>query len=269
MLQHAPVTRRVLLLFFMASRSICLTAQADLVQQPPASGSNMSTSVTVPFKKNYDEDAKSWYAVYNTGNIIHVYLAVTDPLQQRKIVTNGMELWIDTKGKKNKKTGIFFPVNTHEPNEKPLQTPPPGFNGPGSFDNHTGPDTNSIQSLKTAIAHQREMKLTGFKEDLNGLQNIDHPSGIHVSLYFVKDTLVYEAQLPVNTFSEPLSVNLHISVCLVEKGMTMPGPGGNEMPPDGGGGDGMMPPPGGPPPGGEDGMGMFQDNTIWYKLVLQ
>jgi hypothetical protein len=259
--------------FLIMSNTGGLAAQTDAVQQKPVPTGNIGAPAAVPVKKNYDEDAKSWYAVYNTGNIIHIYLAVTDPMQQRKIVTNGMELWIDAKGKKNKTTGILFPVITHAANEKPMQGPPPGFNGngPGSFDNHNGPDTNNIQALEKNIALQREMKLTGFKQELNGLQNIHHPSGIQVSLYFIKDTLVYDAQLPVNTLSEPLSVNSHISVCFIEKGMAMPDFGGNQMPPPDGGGDGMMPPPGGgggPGPGGEDRMRMFQDDIIWYKFSL-
>jgi hypothetical protein len=260
--QHMPVTCRVLPLLFILSGATRLAAQTGMLQQQPAFSSNRQV------KKNYDDDdAKSWYAVYTAGNIIHVYLAVTDPLQQKKIVTNGMELWIDTKGKKNKKTGILFPLTAGAENERPLQGSPPDFNRRGSPGNHTGQDTNNIKLLQAAIARLREMKLTGFKEDLNGVQNIHHPSGIDVSLHFVKDTLVYEAQLPVNNFSEPLSINSRISVCLVEKGMVMPDFGGNQMPPGGSGGDGMSP-PGMPPPGGEDGMRLFQDNIIWYKLAL-
>ncbi|MEP6746072.1 MAG: hypothetical protein ABJB86_00015 [Bacteroidota bacterium] len=95
--------------------------------------------------------------------------------------------------------------------------------------------------LAKTIARQHEMKLTGFKEDLNGMQNIHHPSGLSISLYFIKDTLVYGAQLPVNTLAEPLSVNSRISICLVEKGMKMPDFGGGQMPPDGGG-DGILRP---------------------------
>ena len=262
---HIPLIRRVLRLLFILASTTSIRAQTGAWQQQPASGNNRDTAVEVPVKKNYDEDAKSWYAVYNTGNIIHVYLAVTDPLQQRKIVTNGLELWIETKGKKNKKTGILFPVTLHEAGERPVQATPPGFSGPGGFGNHP-PDTNNIQVLETAIALQREMKLTGFKEDLNGMQNIHHPSGIQVSLYFIKDTLVYDAQLPVNTLSDPISVNSRMAVCLVEKGSPLPGFDGNEMLPDGAG-NGMMPPPG-PGPGGEEGMRMFQDNTIWYKFSL-
>jgi hypothetical protein len=260
--QHTLVTCQVLSLLFIMCCANHLVAQTGIVQQQPAFSGNLQV------KRNYDDDSKSWYAVYTTGNIIHVYLAVTDPLQQRKIVTNGMELWIDTKGKKNKKTGILFPLAARVENQRPLQGLPPDFNRPGASDNHSGPDTNNIKALETVISRLREMKLTGFKEDLNGVQNIHHPSGIEVSLYFVKDTLVYEAQLPVNNFPEPLSINSRISVCFVEKGMLMPDFGGGQMPPDGGGGGDGMPPPGGPPPGGEDGMRLFQDNIIWYKLVL-
>jgi hypothetical protein len=266
MLKSIPVTSFVMPLIMCIT--VRVAAQQNNLQQQPAINNSTNVTLALPVKKNYDGDSKSWYAVYNTGSVIHVYLAVTDPLQQRKIVTNGMEIWIDTKGKKNKKTGIFFPFNTHQANERPMQGSPPGFNGPGGFDNHNGPDTNNVQMLTKSIAQKREMKLIGFKEDLNGVQNINHPSGISVSLYFIKDTLVYDAQLPVNTLSEPLLVNSRISVCLIEKGMAMSDFDGGQLPPDGGG-DGMMPPPGGPPPGGEDGMRLFQDNTIWYKFSLQ
>lgn len=236
-----------------------------------SSGSLAAT--VIPVKKNYDEDARVWYAVYNLGGILHVYLAVVDPTEQRKILNSGMELWIDTKGKKNKTTGIAFPINTHTADERPAQGPPPGFNGPGGpggFDNQRGPDTNNIKALEKTIAQQREMKLTGFKPELNGLQNVMHPSGIQVSLYFIKDTLVYDAQLPLNTLTDPPSLNSHISIGFIAKGMAMPDFGGGQMPPpDGGGGGDGMPPPGGPPPGGgEDRMRLFQDDIIWYKFSL-
>ncbi|MEP6746073.1 MAG: hypothetical protein ABJB86_00020 [Bacteroidota bacterium] len=126
---------------FMLCTAIHVYAQQNNLQSQPETGNNINAAAASPVKKNYDEDSKSWYAIYNTGNIIHVYLAVTDPLQQRKIVTNGMEIRIGTKGKKNKKTGILFPFNAHEPNEKPMQEQTPGFNGPVNFDSRNEPDT--------------------------------------------------------------------------------------------------------------------------------
>ncbi|MES1223629.1 MAG: hypothetical protein ABUT20_49495, partial [Bacteroidota bacterium] len=259
MLQHLFVMRRVYILLFIISGSACAAAQTASLQSPVFSNNT-------PVKKIYDDDAKSWYAAYITGNIIYVYLAITDPQQQRKIVNNGIELWIDPKGKRNKKTSIAFPLINRLENSKPVQGPLPGFGEPAGFGAHNESDTNNTRQLEAAINSMREMKLTGFKEDLNGVQNIHHPSGIDVSLYFMRDTLVYEAQLPVNTLSEPLLVNSRISVCFVEKGMPMPDFGGNQMPPESGS-DGM-PPPGEPPPGGEDSMHLFRDDVIWYKLVL-
>ncbi|MFT3933758.1 MAG: hypothetical protein QM726_09105 [Chitinophagaceae bacterium] len=229
----------------------------------------------IPVKKNYDEDARSWYAVYNTGNTLHVYLAVTDPVQQRKIVMNGLEIWIDAKGKKNKKTGILFPIALTDKMPKPQPGLNNGNNRPGGFIQGNGVDTNAIHDLEKNIAQQHEMKLTGFKDELNGLQSTQHPSGIAVALYFSKDTLIYEAQLPLNTLSETIPLNSRVSVGIVEKGrqMGIMGDGNGMPPPDGGGpgggGDGNMPPPGGPPPFGEDGMRIFEDNTIWCKLTIE
>jgi len=263
MLQRTMPACRILLLLILVNTHVDVMAQT----------ATATAALQVPVKKIYDEEAKSWYAVYATSDTIHVYLAVTDPMQQRKIISNGLELWVDTRGKKNKKTGILFPVMVHATGDRPMQGPPPAFNGAGGPESRALPDTNNIAWLKKAIAVQREMKLTGFRNDLNGLQNIDHPSGIQVSLYFIKDTLVYNAQLPINTLPESPALNSRIAICLVEKGMAMPDFGGNGMPPEGGGGgDGMMPPPGGPggaPPGGEEGMRIFQDNSIWFKFVWQ
>ena len=260
---------RLLLVSICVSSVTILFAQSDQRQNIFSSNKNFNTAA--PVKKIYDEDAKSWYAVYNSDNILHVYIAVTDQAQQRKIVMNGIELWIDTKGKKNKKTGIQYPFNEMDNKQGPAQGPP-GMGRPGAFDERLL-DTNNIARLEKAIAQHREMKLTGFNEELNGVQNIDHPSGIHVSLYFIKDTLVYDAQLPLNTLPETPAVNSRIAIGIIEKGMQAPSFGGDGMaPPDGGpGGDGMMPPPGGggPPPGGPEAMALFEDNIIWYKLLLQ
>src|SRR5882757_3829782 len=51
---------------------------------------------------SYDQDTRTAYAAFNTGQSLYVHLEITDPAQQRKIVHNGLELWIDVKGKKNK-----------------------------------------------------------------------------------------------------------------------------------------------------------------------
>ena len=59
-----------------------------------------------PIKMRYDDDAKTGYSISNTDRLLKIRLWVADPLQQAKILENGLELWIDIKGKKNKTTGI-------------------------------------------------------------------------------------------------------------------------------------------------------------------
>ena len=77
------------------------------------------------------------------------------------------------------------------------------------------------------------MRLTGFKEGLNGVQNNLRRSGICASLHFIEDTLVYQAQLPLNTLAEQPDVHSHLSVGLVAKGSPINGLGGAECRPTG------------------------------------
>ena len=170
--------------------------------------------------------------------------------------------------------GFIQIVHEHQEPGKKERPAPPAFSQsmarPNPFNTSDGHDTLNIHALQNMLAARHDMKLTGFKEDLNGIQNAHHPSGIYVSLNFIKDTLVYEAQLPLNTLSETVLLNSRIAVGIVEKGMTQSGMNENGMPPpDGGpGADGMMPLPG-PYPGGEEGMRIFEDNSIWCKILLQ
>ena len=269
MLQIPSFVYRNLLFIFLTAITVRLSAQTEMPQQQHALNDNKNVAATAPVKKNYDEEAKSWYAMYNTDNSLHVYLAVIDPQQQEKIVMNGVQLWIDTKGKRNKKTGILYPFISPDNKARPSA---PDKSRQLNF-NAARHDTISVKALEATLAANHEMQLTGFKEDLNGVQNNQHPSGISVSIHFIKDTLFYEAQLPLNTLPEAPALNSHISVGIIEKGMPMPAFNDGGMPsPDGGGGpggDGMMPPPGGPPPGGEEGMRIFEDDIIWYKFSFQ
>ena len=235
-----------------------ITAQAA---NPPL---QTETAAAAGTKRIYNEAAKTWYGMYCASDTLYISIAVTDPVQQRKLVMNGLEVWIDPRGKKNKKTGILYPFNAINKREERRPEgnlpPPPAEDAPRL-------DPDRLPMLEKQVARLHEMRLTGFKEELNGVQNNFHPSGIRVSFSFVKDTLLCQAQLPLNTLIESPYVHSHWSVGLIEKGNPVSFYGGESLPP-GGAGDGMMPPPG-PPPGEEDGMRIFEDDIIWYRLPLQ
>lgn len=225
-------------------------------------------------KEWYDAVSKTWYNIHNDNKAVYIQLTLTDPLQQKKIIENGVEIWVDAKGKRKKNMGVAFPLTTTSP--AGMQQPPAAPQQP------QGDKQSPNESLKERIGQLREMKVTGFASDLNGVQNSNHPSGLQTSLQFSNDTLVYLAVIPFQTMGRPVGFNTPISIGIVQKGRLsqMQGPGGG-MPDFGGepgGGDGMAPPPG-PPPGGMGGPDddeddsnrrqLWEDNEVWYRFVLK
>lgn len=241
--------------------------------QQPAFREQPSSGALPPVKMHYDGDAKTGYSATNTDKFLKVRLWVADSQQQRKIMENGLELWIDTKGKKNKTTGIIYPqrVLPALPAEAVAQA--------GKASAVTGPPAEARGPrapklpIGALIAMQKEIKLVGFGDELNGIQNQHHPSGIDVSLRVVNDTLYYDAQIPLSLLPV-VSGDSRVSIGIIEKGRNpeeFPGagmPGGG--PPPGGGegmGPGGGPPPGDMPPGDMD-IEQFANNVIWYKFSL-
>lgn len=62
-------------------------------------------------KSWYNKTAKTWCCIYNDHNAVYIQLSITDLLQQKKVVENGIELWVDVKGKRKRNTGIIFPLS--------------------------------------------------------------------------------------------------------------------------------------------------------------
>jgi len=218
----------------------------------------------------YDKESKTAYAAYTADNALHIHLEVTDPGQQRKIVQNGMEVWIDVKAKKNKKAGIRYPLASSER----------AFNPPSAGD--TG-IAGVVRGLQSTLRLKKEMTVMGFAPALNGTRSILPDTGLHAMLRYRNDTLIYEAQIPLNAFSRPPEPHATISIGIFEKGLLPPGFGEGGMPGDGGGppGGGDGPPGGGPPGGGPGGGGppggmpdeeemqrAFKDDIIWFRLNL-
>ncbi len=239
------------------------------------------TASTIPPDKKWtkDEDNYTSYVVYKDDKSIYVKLLITDSLQKRKVLQHGMELWVDAKAKKNKTTGILFPL-------------PPGANipsgggnraaagGPPSFFQNNGGKKGADTSTADLVLKRQDVELKGFAGDnINGQVNVKSlPGGITVSLQMVGDTMVYEARIPFSVAGVNPLADKAVSIGIVEKGIEIPGFGDGDGGPggfDGGGppgGDGGGPPPG-PPPGGFDDGGvdfrrLFATNVIWCKLKL-
>lgn len=219
---------------------------------------------------HYDTDAKTYYSVSTDSQELHVQIMTIEPDQQRKILLNGLELWLDPKGKKNKSTGILFPLQAKTRSNMPGGGDQRNAGGPPPFSPFPGRDTirpEEKKMLRSLVENNREMKL----------MNIEQSAGLAVSLRFADDTLIYRADIPFTVFSPALVLNKSLGIGIIEKGMQFPDFGGGEMgggpggdgggPPGGGGGMPEGPPPGGFP-GNDDRQKLFSDDKIWFRITL-
>lgn len=255
-------------LLMMFNTFIVSSKAQVVIPTPEQFGSTMQPVV----KQQYDEDAFTWYAAYTDDKNIYVRLALKDSLQKRKLLQNGMELWIDSKGKKNKITGIMFPLG-----EKANMYPGGGNRNaaggpPPFFTTNTNDNTNADSVLAVMAGKQQEAELKGFAGNINGRQPLGKLTGFTITTGMQHDTLLYTAVIPLAAFmQQPLKGA--ISIGIFEKGIELPGFNGGDGPGgdmDGGGGlppgDGMGGPPGEGPGGDIDMRRLFQTNVIWYKL---
>ncbi|HKZ67436.1 MAG TPA: hypothetical protein VJ111_13810 [Chitinophagaceae bacterium] len=209
----------------------------------------------------YDNSTKCIYSIANDESALYIMVKATERIQQMKIVQGGMEIWIDDKAKKNKATGIRFPVG-----ESSMSMP---------TNRTSGEDPKEMR--QQAKLKMLTMELTGFKDGLNGPQSVY--SNVQVKPVIDwddKDNLIYELAIPFTALDETVKANLNnISIGILIKGLKMEqGPGGG-MP---GGGMPRSGPPGSMRPGGEGGgrsmpdqrqiESMTKENSFWTKYTI-
>lgn len=230
---------------------------------------------------SYDKEAKTSYVASSDGHAIFVHLEVSDLGQQRKIVNNGVEVWIDAKGKKNKKVGLQYPLAESE-----RSFTPPSMRDTGR--------AGMIHGIQGTLEKKKEFTAAGFAAAYNGKRAVAGDAsadggnpGMHVQISYRGDTLVYDAVIPLTAMAKPLAPHATVSIGIVEKGMLPPGMGEGGMSGEGGGpgggpggdggGPGGGPGGGGPPPGGGGPGGMpdfeemeaaFKENVIWVSVTL-
>ncbi|HEY5499915.1 MAG TPA: hypothetical protein VIK20_05980 [Bacteroidales bacterium] len=229
-------------------------------------GINKEWSPRLP---KFDKSTGINYSVANDERNLYFILRIADEATQRRIVQNGMEVWINSLGKKRKVTGVTFPL----PMSKDLKKDTPE-------QKQRTPQVGQEMSFLT-----RELILTGFLLE-NGKQPTE---GCPIRVSLSRDEskcMVYELAVPFNTFyKESLDQSdAAVKFCFgfIIKGTEstnkvsdiggMGGYGGM----GGMGGYGGMGGPGGM--GGHGGMEMsgqqgrndtsVPDKTFWFKTLL-
>ena len=153
-------------------------------------GDSASVQVIEPLKY-YDPKSKLQYNFTNDNENFYVIVRATEQQTQLKILRAGMQVWLDTTGKKKQQVGILFPLcsertdsgNPHHSRVNPV----------------TKPDIANL--MKQNIMELNQMSLTGFKSPMNGFIPVNNEYGIYanISLDSAK-IMTYKLAIPFKTF---------------------------------------------------------------------
>jgi hypothetical protein len=138
------------------------------------------------------------------------------------LLKNGMQLWINLSGKKNKET-----VTSGNEKEMPFQGSPQGW-GRGQVPDILADGKEEPGLLNEVLTTHHQIS-SGSGTHFNCLQHIRHPARTAVSLFLKKHTLGYRAQLPVNIVSGAVVVNSRKAVAIVKKGKERIGDYGHKL----------------------------------------
>lgn len=217
----------------------------------------------------YDNDTKLNYAFSNDAKNLYLCVRVGDDQAQVRLLHSGFTIWLDREGKKNKTTGITYPLprsmimKQSELNSEEKQKP------------------DITKAKKQFSAKQNLVLLRGFK-NANGMSPLHNSEGINVALNWDSSgAMIYEAVVPFKTFfKDAVSASDTLNAWSVgfEIPVTQEGPNGagghrhGGMSPHvgigmggGGGGVGVNIPVGGR---GGPGGGFTEPKEIWTKIRL-
>ena len=218
--------------------------------------------------KYYFEDTAVSVGLINDEQNLYVSMMTENPMIWGQIMRQGLTVWLDAKGGKNKTFGIRFP----------LQRPRDEQEGERMAPRDMMDEAAREKMMEKFQESMTELEVLGKNEEVLAKMNVEDAKGIVVKMRNAAGSLVYELKVPLASSEEkPFALGVNpgdtIGVGFLSPKMQMRGPsgmrGGGRMP----GGGGGMPPGGFGGMGGRSGMGgmgrmMPQELKIWAKVQL-
>lgn len=225
------------------------------------------------------------YTVTNDQSNIYVCIRAIEHTTQIKILSSGMEIWIDPAGKNKKTIGIKFPI----PHKLDIKSTGENME-PGRVKDRERGGINLASQFQLEVP---QLTLSGFLPQYNGTFKASDTKGIKAAINWNEQNIMtYELCIPIESFYQAnlntITDNPVLGFTIVVNGMSMPqhqgdpqgggaasggGPPGGSM-----GGGGMSPPGGGMPPGGmggrppstdgKDFSSMTETTSIKFKIKL-
>ncbi len=227
-----------------------------------------------------DKETLIHYAVDNDAQHLFLALRIADFRTQMKLMRQGMNLYIDLKGKKKEGRGIEFPVKREGEegfsgggfNSQQRNQQDQGGNGQrGSFDK---------KAIRGSMAlHMFAMKLFGFKDGEPTSQGLQIEGTANIAFSWdSSDVMHIEYFIPINLLGDASSLKEKmISIGWKINGVDLPsgnsagfsnsGGGGRQSRGGGGGFSGRS--GGGSAPSREDMEKMAREQSFWTKYIFK
>jgi hypothetical protein len=235
----------------------------------------------------YSEQEAFKIGFCNDNRYLYVYLATWSRQKQMQILTNGLTVWIDRTGKKQRTFGVAYPMKQLVPDS--IGAPdgmPAGLRGgerPGGRPNASEENRQAIARELLAEARSELTVVGTGAEPLASMAAADGERvGIDAMIDYANRTLIYELRIPLAAsdslpFAVGAAPGATIGVGFIVGKTEMPSmKGSGQRPPEGmpsGGGMGGSGGMGGPPGGGMGGPGgpgtmSVEPLEYWAKVKL-
>jgi hypothetical protein len=219
---------------------------------------------------SFNKSAQVNYALVNDSSAFYICIRIANEAAQMKVLRSGIELRFNSKGKKKAEATLHFPIGGRT-----------DFGGRLDAGEHRDRKTMHLMYL----LQMQDMELIGFKNGVNGFQNIKSgKNGIMAAINWDStNVMVYEARVPFNIFAGDVQIAEPLAVGIVIKGAPKPRQDQGEGMQEGGQGEmegghgqgrsgGMHPGSGMGREGQMNGLGdnqkMFEDDEIWQSIVV-
>lgn len=141
---------------------------------------------------DFSEGSTVEFSVANNASHLFILMKVPSIQEQRKILEGGMDVWISPDDKKERKTGITYPVKGE------LAEQDPSVN--------TTVKMNEKERHLQMAAQVISMQRYGFIPVYNSVQSIRQNTGFKASIgWDENDVMIYELTIPFNAFTTDIT----------------------------------------------------------------
>ena len=155
----------------------------------------------------FDPKTKLNYSVSNDGENLYICIRATDDDNVSGITRRGLQIWIDTTGKKGHQVGILCPVPQKSEHSSDDGEKHKNNSGSDNTEQQTQQYTGISDTARLNRIHRRflentkQMHVSGFKNVPDGLLELPNTFGINLGISWNNsNVLVYEAAIPLKSF---------------------------------------------------------------------